>query len=76
MARRVVVEAADGYRVVFALAELDPSIGARHVLVVDREDGNPLSASDGPYRLVVEGEVRPARWSRQVVAFHVRSESP
>jgi hypothetical protein len=33
----VTVSAADGYRVIFALSELDPTLGNRHVLLVDRE---------------------------------------
>lgn len=67
----VEVTAADHYKVVFGLGELDPTLGNRQVLLVDREDGHPLSSEDGPWRLVVPGDQRPARWERQVVAIRV-----
>jgi hypothetical protein len=63
----VVVEAADGYRVLFSMAELDARFTDRVVLLADRKDGQPLPAAEGPYRLIVPGEKRPARWERQVV---------
>lgn len=67
----VVAEGADGYRVVFALAELDPSFHSDTILVADRRDGGPLSAREGPLRLVVPTEKRPARWVRQLVRLTV-----
>jgi hypothetical protein len=69
--RVVTVVAADGYRVVFALSELDPTIGAKRVLLVDRENGAPLPAGDGPWRIVVPSDQRPARWARQVTGVVV-----
>jgi DMSO/TMAO reductase YedYZ molybdopterin-dependent catalytic subunit len=60
------VECADGYVVAFTLAELDPELGARRVLLADALDGNPLGAEQGPWRLVVPDDKRPARWARQV----------
>ncbi|HEX6048046.1 MAG TPA: molybdopterin-dependent oxidoreductase [Gemmatimonadaceae bacterium] len=63
----VVVEASDGYRVLFTLAELDPGFTDRVVILADRVNGQPLPASEGPYRVIVPGEKRPARWARQVV---------
>lgn len=67
----VTITAADGYRVVFALAELDPTLGNRQVLLVDRENGQLLPASEGPWRLVVPSDHRPARWARQVIGIEV-----
>lgn len=70
----VLVEAADGYRVVFALAELDPSFrGAERppVLLVWAEDGAPVASEYGPLRLVVPAERRPSRWIRQVTRVSV-----
>jgi len=63
----VLVEAADGYRVMFSLAELDGGFTDRVVLLADRVNGQPLPASEGPFRLILPGEKRPARWARQVV---------
>lgn len=66
LAAYVLVEAADGYRATFAVAELDTAFTDREVLLVDRKDGAPLVAKDGPFQLIVPGEKRPARWVRQV----------
>jgi hypothetical protein len=71
MTATVTVSAPDGYRVVFALSELDPTLGNRQVWLVDRENGQPLPANDGPWRLVVPADQRPARWVRQVLAITV-----
>ncbi|MBV8900526.1 MAG: molybdopterin-dependent oxidoreductase [Verrucomicrobia bacterium] len=67
----VVVDAADGYQAVFALAELDPALTDRVILLADRKDGQPLTAGEGPLRVVVPGEKRPARWVRQVKAIWI-----
>jgi hypothetical protein len=67
----VVAGAADGYRAVFALAEFDPDFTDRIILLVDRRDGRPLSPQEGPFRIIVPGEKRHARWVRQVTALKV-----
>ena len=68
----VVVEAKDGYRVVFAWAELDSTFMNKSVYVVTKRDGKPLTDKDGPFQLVVPGEKRNARWVRQVAALRIR----
>jgi len=68
----VLVEATDGYRAVFSLAELDPELIDRVVLLADTKDGRPLPPREGPFRIIVPGEKRPARWVRQVKAVIVR----
>ena len=72
MAMYLLVEAADDYRVVFALPELDPAFTERVILLADRRDGQPLAAAEGPLRLVVPDEKRHARWVRQVRSCTVR----
>jgi hypothetical protein len=67
LATFVTIEASDGYRVLFSIAELDSRFTDRVVILADAKDGRPLPASEGPYRLIVPGEKRPARWARQVV---------
>lgn len=62
----VVVHAADGYRVVFALAEFDTEFGNNGALLADRRDDKPLDAKEGPFRLVLPREQRAGRWVRQV----------
>lgn len=68
----VTIRAADGYRVVYALAEMDPPHAGRTVMLADRRDGKPLPAAIGPYRIVALGDKRPARWVRQVTSISVR----
>jgi hypothetical protein len=75
LARYVLVEAADGYRVVFSLTELDQEVSQRVVLLADRRDGRPLDGKEGPLRIVIPDEKRHARWVRQVTAINVR-EAP
>ncbi len=69
----VVATGADGYRAVFSLAETDPAnhAGAR-ILIADRVDGAPLDAKEGPLRLVVDGDLRPARSVHNLVRVEVR----
>jgi hypothetical protein len=42
------------------------------ILLADTKDGQPLPPREGPFRIVVPGEKRPARWVRQVTALEVR----
>lgn len=66
MADVVIVSATNGYRVALSLAETDPSIRGEAVLLADRAGGGALFARDGPFRLIVEGDKRPARAERMV----------
>jgi DMSO/TMAO reductase YedYZ molybdopterin-dependent catalytic subunit len=72
MALFLVVDAADGYRVVIALPELDPSFNDKLFLLADRRDSAPLTARDGPLQIIVPPEKRQGRWVRQVVSLTVR----
>lgn len=71
LARYVLVTARDGYRAVFSLAELDPSLGNNAAVLADRCDGEALGDEAGPLRLVAPAESRPARWVRQVESIAV-----
>jgi hypothetical protein len=71
MTEVLLVEAADGYKVVFALAELDPAFAAREIVLADKRDGKPLDSKEGPWRIVAPGDKRAARWVRQVTAFKI-----
>ena len=66
------VEAADGYKVVFALPELDPAFTDRRVYLATKRDGKPLSEKEGPFRIIIPDEKRPTRWVRQVTALKIR----
>jgi DMSO/TMAO reductase YedYZ molybdopterin-dependent catalytic subunit len=76
MANYLVVEAADGYRCVFSMPELDPDFTDHIVLLADRRDEKPLDKREGPLRVVVLGDKRPARWVRQVTALKVGRAEP
>jgi hypothetical protein len=69
----VIAEAEDGYKVVFALAELDSGITNSEVLVADTVDGAPIDAKRGPFRLVAPHDKRPARWVRMLKSITVSS---
>lgn len=71
LASYVLVAARDGYRVVYSLAELEPSLGNHAVFLVDRCEGEPLDHEDGPLRLIAPQESRGARWVRQVQSITV-----
>jgi hypothetical protein len=71
LANCLLIRAADGYRVVFSLAEVDPGMNDKVVLVADQKDGKPLDAKEGPYRLVIPSDKRFSRWVRQVMAISV-----
>jgi hypothetical protein len=71
LASCVLVEAADDYKVVFALPELDPAFTDKQVVLAFLKDGKPLDAKEGPYRIVVPEESRMARWVRQVKTLKI-----
>lgn len=73
IAQFLVVEAADNYKAVFSLTELDPEFTEDVIILADLQDGKPLSEKDGKYQVIVPKEKRHARWVRQVTALKVRS---
>jgi hypothetical protein len=71
LAAAVRVTAADGYQVVIALPDIDPATRKAPVIVADREAGAPLKPEQGPWRLVVGDDIRPARSARQITRIEV-----
>lgn len=65
------VEAADKYRAIFAMIELEPDFTDKIVLLADSREGKPLSDEEGKLRLVVPDEKKQARWVRQVVRLKI-----
>jgi hypothetical protein len=57
----LVVTGGDGFRAVYSLAETDGSVQKHPVILADHMDGAPLIAHDAPFRLVVDGDQKPAR---------------
>jgi hypothetical protein len=71
LASCLLVEAADGYRVVIALPEIDPDFSDKQFILAFLQDGKPLDAKAGPYRIIIPDEKRMARWVRQVTALKI-----
>lgn len=71
MATYVVAEAADDYRVVFSLTEFDSEFQDSEILLADTVDGAPIPADQGPFRLVVPHDKRPARWIKMLKSLIV-----
>jgi hypothetical protein len=71
LTKLLLVQATDGYEVVFALPELDSAFASRTILLADQCDGKPLPDGESPYRIIVPGEKKRARWVRQATALKV-----
>jgi hypothetical protein len=71
LASCLLVEAADGYRVVIALPEMDPGFTDKQVVLAFLKDGKAMDSKEGPYRIVIPDEKRPARWIRQVTGLKI-----
>ncbi|RDC62323.1 molybdopterin-dependent oxidoreductase [Adhaeribacter pallidiroseus] len=69
----VLLEARDGYQVVFSLAEIDPVFSEKKIILANRLDGNLLNPDQGPFQIIVEGEKKKARFIRQVTRIAVHS---
>jgi DMSO/TMAO reductase YedYZ molybdopterin-dependent catalytic subunit len=67
----VVLESVDGPPVLFALAEFDSALTDKRVLLADSKDGKPLTAPEGPFRIIVPDEKERTRWAKQVWAIYV-----
>ncbi len=71
VATYVTASAADGYQVVFSLAELDNAFTSNDILVADTIDGKPLFAYQGPWRIVAPKDSRGARSLRLLERLEV-----
>ena len=72
LAQYMVVEARDGYRVSFGIADLDSGLVAHRLVLVDTLGGQPLAPDEGPWRLIVAGDAHGARSVRMVSGIKVR----
>ena len=55
-----------------APAETDPAFRKEQVMLADREDGAPLPPNEGPFRIVIQGDLRGARMVRRVTGLELR----
>jgi len=69
----IVAGGSDGYQAVFALAEFDPGFTDQVILVADHRDGQPLNSREGPLRLIVPSDKRPARWVRALTTLRLKN---
>jgi hypothetical protein len=68
----LIAEGADGYKVVYSVAEVTPNVSEAEVIVADSLNGKPLG-DDGALKLIASEEKHPARWVRGVVSIKVKS---
>ncbi len=71
LAKLVLIQAADGYEVVYSLPEIDPEFTSNVVLLVTEKDGAPLPAGEGPFRIIAPQDKKQARWIREVRSIKV-----
>ncbi len=71
LARVALAEGADGYRVAFGLADLDPLLGDQAVVVAAACNGKALLSNEGPLRLLANGDRRGARAVYRLTAVRV-----
>jgi DMSO/TMAO reductase YedYZ molybdopterin-dependent catalytic subunit len=71
LTKYVLVDASDGYQIIFALAELDEGFTDRTIILADQMDGKPLPPGDGPFRIIVQGEKKPARCIKEVTGIRI-----
>lgn len=67
----IAVEASDGYRVVFAITEVDSAYSNKVVFLADARNGASLDSTEGPFRIIVPDEKRPARWAKKVTRIRL-----
>jgi len=63
--------ATDGYEVVYALAEFDPTVMDSDIIIADKRDGGALAANEGSFRIVVPHDKRPTRSLRMLQELDV-----
>jgi hypothetical protein len=68
----VIVTGQDGFTTVLSLAETEKSFRDTPIILADQENGKPLDAKQGPYRLVIGGELKPARSVWGVIEVELR----
>jgi len=73
----VVAEASDGYKVAYALGEVDEQFGASPVIVGISQNGGALPAAEGPLRIAMGGAAEhKARWIRNLTRLKLIRVAP
>ena len=71
LAKYLLISAADGYEVLYSLAEIDPDFTDQVILLATSKDGQPLANGEGPIRIITPNDKKPARWIREVRSIKV-----
>jgi len=69
--KAVVAVAADGFEAVFSCAEVQDGMGPTRAYIAFEADGKPLSAQEGPLRLLVPTDKERSRSVRQLVRLEI-----
>lgn len=75
LSKYVLAVCADGYQVVYSLAELDSSFVRDLPIIACQIDGRALNSAKGPLRIIMPGDKKPARNCFQLKELIVRSAS-
>jgi hypothetical protein len=73
MSDYIVATGSDGYKAALSLAETDPAFHSGDVIVADTLDGKPIGDKEGPFKLVVTEDKRPARCVHNLVSIELRT---
>jgi len=73
VATYIVATGSDGYKAVLALGEADPGFHPGEVIVADTVDGKTLDVHNGPLKLIVTEDKRPARSVRNLISIELKS---
>lgn len=71
LASYLLVEAGDGYKVIFAMAEIASEFNDKNIILADMKDGKPLDEKQGKWQIIVPGEKKWGRWVRQVESLKI-----
>jgi len=71
LSKYVLASCADGYQVVYSLAELDSSFVQNLPIIAYKIDGQPLFKNKGPLRMVMPEDKKPARSCFQLQTLSV-----
>jgi len=71
LTKYLLISAADGYEVLYSLAEIDPEFTDQVILLAITKDGQPLGNGEGPFRIITPNDKKPARWIREVRSIKV-----
>ena len=71
LAKYVLISAADGYEVLYSLAEIDSDFTDQEIILATAKDGQLLGTGEGPFRIITPNDKKPARWIREVRSIKV-----